>query len=103
MIDHLDLTGDDAVDACSYDTRDQSASNTPSNGTRGNAGGMKRSDKTIAYQHFHPEIIQEIVINQGFTTIDAIPEIVLKDFDLLGNGYTDEDRFKGTMERMEGD
>lgn len=82
--------------------KDQSAFTTPSNGTRGNAREIKRSKKHIAYHHFHPAIIQEVVINQGFTTIDALPKNLLEDFNLLGNGYTEADRFKDPFGRMEG-
>ena len=64
---------------------------------------QKRKDKHMAYHHLHPEIIQEVIVNQGLTTIDKISKLLLKDLNLLReDGYTEADRFKETINNMGG-
>ena len=101
IIDHLNSD----TNVGTRDTRKQSASN-PASSTRTTLSARKRSTKYIAYHHFNPAIIQELVINQGSTTIDLIDENFLKQIGVLGinstEEYTDEDRYDGTAGRVDG-
>lgn len=97
MLEHLRISGDDVEATQSFDVRDQSASVTPSQGTRTQKSVQTRSTKYVAYHHFDPVILQQYIVDDGETTIDLIPESFLRDCNLLGNGYTDEDRFRGEV------
>ena len=92
---HLGLPRNDKELVCSHDIRDRSTFVTPSKRTRSNTKKVKVKRKHIAHHHFHPELLQEVVVNQGFTTIDYIDAALIKDLGLLDNGYSEEDRFKG--------
>lgn len=57
----------------------------------------KRSTYTrryVALHHFHPEVL-EAMVELGKTTIDTIPAKLIVDHGLLGNGYTEDDIFRG--------
>lgn len=104
ICDHLNIMGEDVSQACSQDNRNRSSLATPHNHTRSNTKTVKRKERNIAYHHFNfnPAVIQELVINQGNTTIDLIDENFLKQIGVLGTEYTDEDRYDGTVGRVDG-
>jgi hypothetical protein len=54
-----------------------------------------QSKKYVANHHFHPEVLQTMM-DQGKLNIDCIPVQFIKDLDLVGKGYTDEDLFEGS-------
>lgn len=52
----------------------------------------------MARHHYHPQILQQFVVHDGFKNIDYIDAKFIKDAGLINNGYTEEDRFKGSLE-----
>ena len=99
ICDHLNIPRTEMADVVSVDKRDQStAYKTPSKSTRAKKekGKVKRVRKFIAVHHFHPVLIQEMV-NEERANIDLIDRELIKATGLLGNGYTEEDRFKGKV------
>ena len=107
--DHLNLSSDVA----STDNRNQSANAPPSQPlsaspakTRGSSNKTpqnsrkkaKRSIVFVARLHYHSEILQAYVVNENNTSsIDYIHSDFVRDAGLLGNGYTEEDRFIGMV------
>jgi 3-hydroxyacyl-CoA dehydrogenase len=63
---------------------------------------VRRVPRFIANHHFHPAIIQEMV-NEERVNIDFIDRELIKATGLLGNGYTEEDRFQGKVGNEEVD
>ena len=99
--DHLDLN---ITDLMSRDDRNRSATAPASPaGTRGGNKKNKteRTYKYVARHHYHPQILQQFVVYEGFKNIDYIDAQFLKDAGLIDNGYTEEDRFKGSLEKVE--
>ena len=60
------------------------------------------SEKHVACHHFNPAILQELVINQGNSTIDVIHESFLKKIGILAAEHADEDTHDGTVGCVEG-
>jgi len=69
--------------------------NTPKNAPK------KKAERTIAYiarHHYHPEVLQEYIVNENNTSpIDYIHADFVKEAKLMGNGYSEEDRFIGKV------
>lgn len=102
---HLNVTLSKDELIASRDLRDRNnILNTPSNKTRSNSKKSKKGKRTyVAYHHFHPEILQEAVIKQESATIDFIDSEFVKQCGIFGYGYTNEDKFKGTVTGVSGD
>ncbi len=61
----------------------------------------KKVERKVAYiarHHYYPEVLQEYIVNQNNTSsIDYIHADFVKKSNLLGNGYSEEDRFIGKL------
>jgi len=55
-----------------------------------------QSKKYIANHHFHPEILQ-LMVDQGMTNIDCMTEELIREWGLIGNGYTSADLYSGKV------
>ena len=115
--DHLNLS----PDVSSTDNRDRSANATPPQplppaSPAKTRGSNKKSPKTskkkkakrsiafVARLHYHSEILQAYVVNENNTSsIDYIHSDFVRDAGLLGNGYTEEDRYIGMVGGVEMD
>eukprot|EP00579_Thalassiosira_antarctica_P028811 CAMPEP_0202023040 /NCGR_PEP_ID=MMETSP0905-20130828/50937_1 /ASSEMBLY_ACC=CAM_ASM_000554 /TAXON_ID=420261 /ORGANISM="Thalassiosira antarctica, Strain CCMP982" /LENGTH=319 /DNA_ID=CAMNT_0048585327 /DNA_START=315 /DNA_END=1271 /DNA_ORIENTATION=- len=55
--------------------------------------------KYVAYHHYHPQLLKELIVNQGNRnkTIDYIEARLIDDLGLWNNGYTEEDRYTGKI------
>ncbi len=99
MLEHLNINAADDG-AATTDNRNRSAS-APASPARIRSGSTKklvRKNVYVAQHHFHPEVLQEYMINTGNSgAIDFITEEFVKRTNLLNNGYTDEDRYTGPM------
>lgn len=55
--------------------------------------------KFIAYHHYHPELLQHFTKNND-KTMDFLPMSLVEKLGLINNGYTDDDLFRGYVEKL---
>jgi len=78
----------------------KSKNNTPAKGTRKKKKDKSKKEekeverKVIAAHHFHPAVVQLLVVNRQINYSDRLSVQWIKDVGLFMNGYTDADIFK---------
>jgi len=55
--------------------------------------------KFIAYHHYHPELLQHFTKNND-KTMDFLPISLVEKLGLINNGYTNDDLFRGYVEKL---
>ena len=95
---HLGLGKDNIEQYKSKDVRDQGSVVTPSASTRKKKQETKRAPTCVAVWHYHPEVVQAMVVDQKIRSSDYLTKEFVKDAGLLGRGYTaPADVFKGKL------
>ena len=92
ILHHLDLPADDAVAVTRARRPDCPRGYAP-------RPTKKPPRRHIAYHHFHPQLLQALVVGRGKTTIDFIEAQTISGLGLWNHGYGEDDSFTGVISR----